>query len=338
MSCSTIGYYGQAVSGQWRLISLRRPLDEVLTDPATPSTLQQRLQIAHALREFASTELDLPDNDSYRSYADLQRPYVVKNVFAAPELSLRPRQWCFPVAGCVSYRGYFDAAAAQQLAAELRKQNYDVFVADIPAYSTLGWFNDPLLNTFVYWPVGRLAELIFHELAHQRLYIPNDTVFNESFAKAVGHLGTERWLKRYGTSRDRQIYETFLRRQKEFLDLVLTTRDKLAHLYASPLDDEAKRACKSRLLADLEDRYEILKEKRWHGYAGYDGWIKQDLNNAKLASLNTYTRFLAAFEALFEQVGRDFGAFYQAAENIGDLPSKAREARLQELLNIVSQS
>ncbi len=206
--CSNLAYYSQAIAGHWQLLHQRRPVDEVLADPATPPVLRQRLETARRLRDFASTELALPDNGSYRSYADLQRPYVVMNVFAAPELSLQLREWCFLVVGCVYYRGYFDADTARQFAATLHARGDDVYLAGIPAYSTLSWFDDPLLNTFVNWPTARLAELMFHELAHQRLFVAGDTDFNEAFATAVGHLGTRHWLARYGTPDEREAYDT----------------------------------------------------------------------------------------------------------------------------------
>lgn len=335
--CTELGYYGQAVSGQWQLLSLRRPLDELLADPTTAPALQQRLASARRLREFASRELALPDNGSYRSYADLGRPFVVWNVFATPELSLQPQEWCFPVVGCVSYRGYFEQTAAKRLAEELRVQGYDVFVGGVPAFSTLGWFDDPLLNTFVYWPTGRLAELVFHELAHQRLYVAGDTDFNESFATFVGEQGAQLWLARHGTPEERRAYEDFRRYREAFVDLVLRTKEELTELYASAQDVAAKRAGKQRLLAELQSRYHDLKQG-WNGYAGYDAWFDQDLNNARLAALSTYTRFVPAFAALFEQRGEEFPAFYRAVEALAELPPEAREDRLLALLEAQSES
>jgi predicted aminopeptidase len=285
------------------------------------------------MRMFARTELALPDNGSYRSYADLERAYAVWNVFAAPELSLEPKQWCFLVVGCVAYRGYFNEADARVLGEELQAQGYDVYVAGIPAYSTLGWFDDPLLNTFLYWGEGRLAELVFHELAHQRVFIDGDTVFNESFATAVGRLGARRWLNRHGAVKDREVYERLHQRRAAFLELVLATKRALQELYRSQWSRTAKRAGKQQLLAELQGRYQDLKRTAWDGYAGYDRWFTQDLNNAKLAGLSAYTRYVTAFEALFEQQGRDFAVFYEAVATLGALPTEAREARLQELMD-----
>lgn len=329
--CADLAYYQQAVAGQWELLQARRPVEEVLADPATSPTLRQQLLTAQALREFASAELALPDNASYRNYADLGRPYVVKNVFAAPELALEPRRWCFLFIGCLNYRGYFDAEAAQRLAEELRANGDDVYVADIPAYSTLGWFADPLLSTFIHWPTARLAEVMFHELAHQRLYISDDSAFNEAFATTVGQLGVERWLAQQGTAHEQDEYEADRQQRQAFLQLVLTSRAQLAAVYASSRADAEKRAEKQRILAELRDRYQALKQS-WGGYAGYDHWFSQDLNNAKLAGMSTYNQLAPAFVTLFERQGQDFAAFYRAAETIGHLPKVEREAELRKLL------
>ncbi len=328
--CADLRYYRQAAAGQWDLLRARRPVAELLADSATAPALRRRLETAQALRTFASVELGLPDNGSYRDYADLGRLHAVKNVLAAPELSLQPRQWCYWTVGCLSYRGYFDAAAAGSLAEELRAAGDDVYVADIPAYSTLGWFDDPLLNTFIHWPVGRLAELMFHELAHQRLYVGGDTAFNESFATAVGRLGAERWLARHGDAEDRQAYALDSRRREQFLRVVAGARAQLAAVYASARSDAEKRLEKRRILMELRERYQSLKQF-WGGYAGYDRWFEQDLNNAKLAGNNTYHQWVPAFMALYQREGRDLAAFYRAAEAIAAWPPPERAARLTAL-------
>lgn len=328
--CADLGYYRQAVAGQWELLQARQPVAELLNDPTIPTDLRQQLATAQTLRAFASRELDLPDNGSYRSYVDLHRPFVVKNVFAAPELRLKPHQWCFWFIGCLSYRGYFDADAAQQLAEQLRASGDDVYVADIPAYSTLGWFDDPLLNTFIQWPRARVAELMFHELAHQKLFIADDSAFNEAYATAVGRLGTERWLARYGTAREQEGYQDDYRRRQDFLQLLTATRTQLAAVYDSTDDDDTKRAAKKRIFAELRDRYRRMKQD-WGGYAGYDRWFEQDLNNAKLAGHSTYYRLVPAFLALYEREGQDFAAFHRAAAALGQRPAAEREAQLQAL-------
>jgi len=332
LGCADVGYYRQAVSGQWQLLSLRQPLATVRDDPATPAALRERLSLAGKIREFAVEELGLPDNGSYRSYVDLARPYVVRNVFATPALSLEPEQWCFPVAGCVSYRGYFDEAAAERTAAVLREQGYDVFIGNVPAYSTLGWFSDPLLNTFIDWQPGRLAELIFHELAHQRLYVAGDTVFNESFATFVGRLGARRFLAEHADAGARDHYERLTRLRDAFLALVMPTRTALAALYGDDLADEHKRREKDRLLAELVARYEALKADEWQGFSGFDRWFYQDLNNAKLASLQAYSRWVPAFQRLYETQGADLERFYLAVEVLGGLDPEARDGRLERYL------
>ncbi|MDE2456588.1 MAG: aminopeptidase, partial [Burkholderiales bacterium] len=209
--CSTAGYYAQALGGHLAVLRKSRPVSEWLADPATPAPLRARLELAERMRDYAVTALGLPDNASYRRYADLGRSAVVWNVVAAPELSLTLETWCFPVMGCVGYRGYYDKAAAEALGAELKAQGWEVEVYGVPAYSTLGWSNwlggDPLLNTFIDWPDGELARLIFHELAHQVVYVKGDSTFNESFAVSVEQEGVKRWLAAHGTDEQRHEHE-----------------------------------------------------------------------------------------------------------------------------------
>ncbi|MFZ1327104.1 MAG: aminopeptidase [Candidatus Contendobacter sp.] len=328
--CANLAYYPQAAAGQWELWRVRRPVAAVLADATTPPALRQRLAIAQDLRAFASAELALPESASYQSYADLQRPYVVKNVLAAPELSLELRQWCFWLIGCLSYRGYFDAEAAQELVDVLRSGGDDVYVADIPAYSTLGWFADPLLNTFIHWPTGRLAELLFHELAHQRLYVVGDSAFNEAFATAVGQLGAQRWLEWRGTARERAQFAAEQQRRQAFLQLTAAAREELAAVYASSRPVAEKRMAKQRAFQTLRDRYQALR-RQWDGYGGYDDWFARDLNNAKLAGISTYYQWVPAFTALFARAGEDFAVFYRAVELIGQAPPEQRQALLSQL-------
>ncbi len=328
--CAGIEYIAQSVSGQWELLAKSEPIPRLLENPATPGDLKRKLALSLEIREFASRELALPYNDSYRYYADLKRPYVVWNVVAAPELSLEPREWCFPVVGCVRYRGYFSEAAARDFAAELRAEGYDVYVGGVAAYSTLGWFDDPLLNTVINRSDAGIAALIFHELAHQQLYIPGDSAFNESFATAVEEEGVRRWLESRGDSGEIRNYRHAKQRHLEFLELVGKARQRLAQLYAAPLSADEKRAGKARVFEELRAEYQVLKE-RWGGYAGYDAWFAQDLNNAKLAAVATYHQYVPAFRALLQELGGDLPAFYRAAREIGDLPVRQRAERLQAL-------
>lgn len=332
VGCAELGYYHQAAMGQWQLLSLRRPIEAVQADPATPAELRERLALVAAMRYFAHQELQLPDNGSYQSYADLGRDYVVRNVFAAPPLSLELQKWCFPIAGCVGYRGYFDAADADAFAQELRTQGLDVYLGNVPAFSTLGWFHDPLLNTFIHWQPGLLADLLFHELAHQRLYVAGDTTFNESFATFVGRLGARRFLQSQGDASMLEEYQQVLAFREAFEALVLPTRTALEELYAADVSDAEKQQQKQQLLAALVDRYETLRDSQWQGYRGFDRWFYEDLNNAKLGARRAYTRWVPAFEALYAQANGDIAAFYQRVDALAELPEAAREARLTDLM------
>ena len=327
--CSTLGYYGQAVQGHLDLMQRARPVSDWLVDTQTPAPLRDRLQLTQQLRDFAIGELKLPDNRSYRSFADLQRDAAVWNVVATPELSLQLRTWCFPVMGCVGYRGYFDRAQADALAATLRSEGLEVSVYGVPAYSTLGWSNwiggDPLLNTFVQWPEGDLARLIFHELAHQVAYAADDTTFNESFATAVERLGGRRWLATRPAARAE--HERHARRRDDFRALMQGQRERLQALYRSALGDDAKRVRKAELMAQWRAEYEALKRERWDGFAGYDGAIAR-ANNASFAVQAAYNEAVPAFEALFERQGGDFTRFYAEVQRLAALPKAERRAAL----------
>jgi predicted aminopeptidase len=325
--CAGIGYYYQAVSGQVDLWRKSEPIDTLIQDAHTDPGLRARLETVKRVRDFASAELALPDNGSYRRYADLGRPYVVWNVFATPELSMKPVEWCFPFAGCVSYRGYFSERQAERFGDDLRSRGRDVFVAGIPAYSTLGWFDDPVLNTFIGYPDAEIARLMFHELAHQVLYVSGDTMFNESFATAVEIEGMGRWLERSGTAQQREAYDRRQEYKRGFVELVLACRDRLRALYASDLDDDAKRARKAQTFAQLKADYQALRES-WNGYAGYDRFFEGELNNAHIVPVATYSELVPAFRRLLAENGGDFRRFYAEARAIGRLSAEQRTARL----------
>jgi predicted aminopeptidase len=326
--CSTVNYYQQLAVGQYALLQARQPVSQLLADPATPAPLQQRLALAQAARTFASAQLLLPDNRSYRSYADIQRPYVVWNLFATEELSLAPRLSCFPIAGCVAYRGYYQEADAQAAAALLKQQGLDTYVAGVEAYSTLGWFDDPLLSSMLHWDDQRLAALIFHELAHQRLYVQDDTRFNESFASFVEQQGLRQWL----ASRGEAELDGLGRQQREqFIALVLASRERLAVLYARDLPAAALRTGKQAEFARLRADYQQLRERQWAGRGRYDGWVNAPLNNAKLLPFGLYEQWLPAFSALFKQCADDWSCFYSRAEQLAALPLAERNAALQGL-------
>jgi predicted aminopeptidase len=327
-ACGTPGYYLQAAGGQLEILRLSRPLDDARIDPATPDALRDKLARAAAIRDFASRELGLPDNGSYRKYADIGRPYAVWNVFATDELSIEPREWCFPVAGCVSYRGYFAEADAEAFAAALRAQGNDVHVAGIAAYSTLGWFDDPLLNTFMHYPEVELARLIFHELAHQRVYAAGDSEFNESFAMAVEVAGVRRWLAREGNDAQRAAFASAQRRRDDFAALVLKYRDALGAAFKGDADAAYKRAEKGRILGELQTEYRALRDGAWGGYRGYDRWFGQEINNAVLASIGLYHQRVPAFEALLAAEGDDLPRFYDRVAQLARMPKERRDEEL----------
>ncbi|AVH36092.1 aminopeptidase [Pseudomonas monteilii] len=327
--CSSVAYYGQLAEGQWQLLRARQPVAQVIADPATPPQLRTHLAHAEQARVFASQQLKLPDNRSYRVYADIGRPYVVWNVFATPELSLQPVTHCFPIAGCVAYRGYYQQGAARGAAALMRQDGLDVYVGGVEAYSTLGWFDDPILSSMVGWGDERLATLIFHELAHQRFYVQNDTEFNESFASFVEQEGTRQWRVARGLA---AIGGDQGQPREQFIRLVLASRDRLQAIYAGPLDEAHKRQAKRAEFERLRREYRQVRDGQWGGDKRYDAWVYGPLNNAKLLPFGLYDQWVPAFEALFREVGRDWGRFYERVEQLGRLPIADRTAALQRLM------
>lgn len=330
--CSTVGYYAQAVGGHMALVRSAKPVPDWLADDATPPALKERLRLSQRLRDYAIAELKEPDNASYRRYADLHRGSVIWNVVAAPELSLRLTTWCFPVVGCVGYRGYYDEAEAKAFAETLRAQGLEVSVYGVPAYSTLGKlpfdaFADPLLNTFINYPEGDLARLIFHELAHQIAFAKGDTVFNESFATAVERIGGARWLEQHASAQAREEVALGDARRQDFRALTMRYRQSFETLYESPASDDAKRAGKVELMMQLRADYAEMKRDRWGGFSGYDGWFAR-ANNAAFGVLAAYNELVPNFERLFEREGRDFDRFYAEVKRLAALPQDQRRAQL----------
>ena len=342
--CANLGYYWQSVNGHLTLLNAARPVQDWLDDAQTPALLKTRLALAQRIRRFAVTELMLPDNLSYQRYANLHRSAVVWTVVAAPEFSLTLKTWCFPVAGCVTYRGYFSEAEARAEAARLAAQGLETNVYGVPAYSTLGWMNwaggDPLLSTFINYPEGELARLVFHELAHQVVYVPGDTVFNESFATAVERLGVQRWLQEPISPASpaspvsieaRQAYFNFDERRRQFRVLTAATRQELDQIYAPDSafahDTYAQAAMKIISMQKFRDAYAQLKAG-WNGYAGYDPWVAR-ANNASFGAQAAYDEGVPAFEALFEREDRDWQRFYQATKQLAGLPKAERHALLK---------
>ena len=336
--CADLGYYWQSASGHLDLMRAAKPVPEWLEDPATSQPLKAKLELTQRIRRYAVSELGLPDNASYKTYADLHRPAALWNVVAAPPHSLTLKTWCFPVAGCVGYRGYYDEAAAQAEAATLRAQGLETAVYPVPAYSTLGWMNwaggDPLLSTFIGYPDGELARIVFHELAHQVLYVSGDTMFNESFATAVERIGGARWLRTQADEATRREYEQFDQRRQQFRALAAETRRTLQAIYASKEakaeDWKAVDAMKQAAMDDFRQRYATLRAG-WTGprQGAYDAWVAR-ANNASFGAQAAYDELVPAFEAMFEREGEDWPRFYAAVRQLAALPKDGRDQALKD--------
>lgn len=325
--CAQLGYYMQAMQGQMSLIAEARPIDQWLADPLVTEDLKGRLKRVREIRAYAARELGLPDNESYKNYADLKRQFVMWNVVATPELSVEPNQWCFPVAGCVDYRGYYKREAAQAFANNLQQQGFDVRVSGVPAYSTLGWFNDPVLSTFIDYPEAELARLVFHELAHQIAYAPNDSQFNESFATAVEEIGVARWLAAQGDDTMRDNYQAYRQRKDDFLLLMTQHRQQLEENFKRLSSDKEKRKRKAEIFQSLQREYAQIKQSRWNGYAGYDRWFSGSMSNADFALMATYHELVPAFRNLLSEK-KTLPAFYQATRELARMEKPLRRQRL----------
>ena len=331
--CSAADYYWQSMQGQYAILARAQPLDEAI-DAASDARLKARLQLAQRVREFASRELDLPANGSYRRYTDLGRPFVIWNVFATPRLSLAPHEWCYPVAGCVNYRGYFNEQEARAEAASLAAAGNDVYIGGVPAYSTLGWFDDPILSSFVRFPETEFARLIFHELAHQLLYVKGDTVFNESFATAVSDEGLMRWIAAQPPEQRARLEAERARNERlrgEFERLIRVTRERLVSLYAGDAPTAVKEQQKEAAFAAMRADYETVKHGE-PGLAGFDRWFSgydnRGPNNASIASIALYTERVPAFRALIAAAHGDLPAFYAKVRALAALDRGARDAAL----------
>jgi predicted aminopeptidase len=319
-------YLAQAAGGEMHVLNARRPIDKVVADPSTPEPLRARLMDVQAARDFAVTELHLPDNRSYRTYADIKRPYVVWNVVATPEFSVEPKHWCFPIAGCVAYRGYFKEKSARAFAAQLAKRGFDVTVGGVPAYSTLGKFADPILSTMMRYGDSDLAAIIFHELAHQLLYVKNDSEFNEAFANTVEETGLERWLESRGHP---DLMREFLQEnasENAFVELFARGRAQLKKLYASGIPAQEMREKKAGIFAQLTADARELQKKQGDQY--YDSWLAEGLNNAHLASIATYYECMPGFKRLLAEQGGDMERFYAAVRELAKQPQAVRHAGL----------
>jgi len=317
-------YLLQSAQGQFSLMSKREPIARVIEQPATSPKLRAQLQSVTAMRDFASHELGLPDNGSYRKYADIGRPYVVWNVVAAPEFSVDPKKWCFPIVGCVAYRGYFAEAKARRFAAALHAQGFDVVVGGVAAYSTLGHFDDPILSTMVNWDDVELAAIIFHELTHQLLYVRNDAAFNEALATTVEEEGVRRWLSSLGREQDLAQHLLEQKRYLQVIALLSETRAHLRQIYAMTLPQPLMRERKREAFEALRESYAALREQ-WGGHAPFDAWFKEDINNAHLASIATYFACVPGFERELKAVGGNLPAFYRRVRELAKLDQPQRD-------------
>ncbi|MBT7952215.1 MAG: aminopeptidase [Gammaproteobacteria bacterium] len=334
-SCSTLSYYGQSMSGHLQLLRSREDVHSVLQSIDTPDELKHRLKSISRIRDFASHTLGLPDNSSYRSYADIGRKFVVWNVFATPALSFEPKTSCFLIVGCLSYRGYFKKDDAVKYMESLKDNGFDIYLGGVMAYSTLGWFDDPILNGMLERNDFDLARLIFHELAHQQLYIKDDTEFNEAFADAVALIGLGYWLEINSTIEQKRNYEHQLARENQFIDLVLSYRDKLDLLYRTDISLTKKHLQKEEIYEDLQNAYVQLRSS-WGEHSEYDSWFAQGVSNAKLSAISTYRKLVPFFLQAYRTTGENMEAFYTRIEAIGLCEAERRRELLLSISSAIS--
>lgn len=330
--CSSVGYYWEKIQGHSEILSKQQPVQEVIDNPKTSPLLRERLINTQAARNFASEKLLLPDNDSYRNYADIGREYVVWTVVATPPYSIKAKEWCFIVVGCLSYRGYFSKESAEEFAEDLKKQNMDVYVSGIKAYSTLGWFDDPLLSTMLYKSEAYRVGIIFHELAHQKIYIEDDTASNEAFASAVELEGIKAWFSQAGKKQEYQNYLVSRQRDEDFKKILRQTREQLNILYLSSLQKETMQKRKQEIFIQMQESYKNFK-KRWNEYSGYDKWMSNKLNNAHLALVATYNDRIPAFQKIFKDSGNNYALFYKKVEVLMALEKTKRNLEFEKMLS-----
>lgn len=329
-SCESLRYYSQAASGQLSILRERQAIEKIIIDPESGDQLKSRLALVLELRSFAESELELPVQGQYSHYVDLERDFVVWNVFAAPELSLEPKVWCYPIAGCSAYRGYFSERAAREYAEKLAKRGYDTFVGGVAAYSTLGWLNDPVLNTFFNRDEAQMADLIFHELAHNLLYVPDNTLFNESFATAVAIEGVRRWMLKQNNREQYTRYLESKARQDDFVRLVLRYRERLAFVYDSSSKESEKRQGKDELFGQLRQDFQRLQQ-HWGDTHIYSAWVAAPINNAKLNSEGLYFELVPGFQNLLAGEGYQLSSFYERCRQLGELNPDVVRSKLESL-------
>ena len=326
--CADLGYYWHSARGHLAVMQQRVDIDDLLADDSTDASLRERLRLVQEIRAFSVARLDLPDNDSYLSYVELGRPYLIQNLFAAPEFSTRLKEWCYPIIGCASYRGYYDEARLERYAGELRSAGLETYVGRVSAYSTLGWFDDPVLSSFIDWPDYRLAGLLFHELTHQQLYIDDDTTFNESLASAVQQVGTELWLEAHERQEDLATLASLTTYRDEVIALIESTRERLSDLYAGASSDADKRLAKLAIFDEARAAHAEIAARRGVS-GGYSSWFAGELNNARIGSIAAYNSYRPAFVNMIHAHARDFGEFYRYAAAVGKLGRDARDRCLE---------
>lgn len=331
-ACETLGYYQQAARGQLAILWSRQDIEKLLAGNDITGVLRNKLTSVLAIRQFAIEELQLPAGDNFLSYVEIDREHLVWNVFAAPEFSMDPVNWCYPIAGCVSYRGYFQEEMALQFANQLEsEEGLDVYTGGVDAYSTLGWFKDPVPSTVLDRKTYQLAGLVFHEFAHQLVYLSGDTRFNESFATAVEQEGLRRWLRAEMDVNSLQQAEQEASRQAQFVELVMMYKERFETLYAQEMEDEEKRLRKRQLQDDMRSAYDALKNE-WGGVPAYDGWFSRSLNNAQLSTVSSYNELVPAFQKLLSQNHNNLTVFYEQVRELAQLDAKERNLRLQSLM------
>ena len=325
--CADLGYYWHSANGHLAVMNKRVDIDDLLADNSLETDLRERLALVQEIRRFSIERLQLPANGSYDSYVELDRSYVIQNLFAAPEFSTRLYEWCYPIIGCASYRGYYDEDRMLAYADDLKSQGLEVYIGQVSAYSTLGWFDDPVLSSFINWPDYRLAGLLFHELTHQQIYIDDDTTFNESLASAVQQVGTELWLKSQNRIEDLDKLLRWLAYREQAIKLIESTRETLEELYASEISAAEKRERKIQVFAEARNRHStIAKTHRVSG--GFTRWFTDDLNNAKIGSVATYNSQVPAFINMIHAHQLDFKAFFNYADAVGALEKPVRDSCL----------
>ena len=326
--CAGLSWYGQAASGQLTLLSKREDIADLLADPGIDTQLAERLRLALAIRDFAVSELGLPDSPSYTEYADLERSAAVWNVVAAPRFEVEPKTWCYPMVGCLAYRGYFDQQEAERAAENLEAEGYDAAVFPVPAYSTLGWFADPVLNTMLGRGDTWLAGLIFHELTHEKLFVNGDTAFSEAYATASERIGLERWLTARGDLEELERWRRAEAVQARFTELLLDSREALAQVYSSELTDARKQAYREQIFEALKARVRSLDQDV--GDDRFSRWASRDINNAHLALVATYEAWVDGFLRIFAACQGDMACFHGRVVELAKADADTRRRVLSD--------